>query len=229
MTSVKSIAKHLTFDSVSLSTGDRFLHRELTAIEKQIAALGDLDLRIGESDVLFFDMDDTLIDTGYANYLAYKGAIELSMKSKFHIRFSPEKRFDRQEIRRLFPALSQTKYEEIITLKNELYLYCLPQTMLNPLVAYVLNTYRKRNTVVLVTNANEGRALQTLEYHGLLDKFDFKFFKGKDGEVKFSNKFLNALMNLGISPNNVFIIENEKSERDAAQMIGIPKQNIMNL
>ena len=40
----------------------------------------DIDLRIKADSILFFDLDGTLVDTDYANFLSYKKAIEFVKK-----------------------------------------------------------------------------------------------------------------------------------------------------
>ena len=40
-------------------------------MEKAVNFLQELNQRINNGNVLFFDMDGTLIDTNFANYLSY--------------------------------------------------------------------------------------------------------------------------------------------------------------
>jgi len=53
----------------------------------------DINLNINSDTVLFFDMDGTLIDTDFANFLSYQEAIKSVIQSETEIQYVPSERF----------------------------------------------------------------------------------------------------------------------------------------
>lgn len=185
----------------------------------------DLDKIITADSILFFDMDGTLIDTDFANFLSYKKAIHSVTQNGFDLSYNPKLRFNRQILKITFPHLSQNDYERIIHEKEEYYKDYLHETKLNTKIADILIKYFQTNKTVLVTNCRKDRALMTLNHFGLADKFSNIYFrKFTDNGVKI-NKFKNAISKLGVPPNLVIAFENEEIEIIDAQKAGI---NIIN-
>lgn len=198
-------------------------------MKKRNQAIQDIELRINIDNILFFDMDGTLVDTNSANYLSYKKAIQQVIQSDIDISYNPNERFNREVLKRVIPNLTKAEYEKIIQLKNKLYMEHLPETKLNDLVADILKKYSKTNKTILVTNCRKERAFMTLEYHNLIDKFSHKFYQQKTDNGNKLNKYGNALITLKISPISVFVFESEKSEITTAIFAGIPDKNIINI
>ncbi len=164
-------------------------------------------------------MDGTLIDTDYANFLAYKKAIESVIKGHCDLNYNLKIRFNRSNLKNIVPHLSENKYEKIIQRKEEYYHVFLPKTKLIKPVVDILFKYSKTNKTVLVTNSYEKRALETLNYHGLTDKFSSVFCKQFTDSR--TNKFKNAILKLGVIPNSIIVFENEKIEIAHAKQAGI--------
>ena len=183
--------------------------------------------KIATDNILFFDMDGTLVDTNYANFLSYKKAIKLVTKSNFHIDYNPTQRFNRSLIKIAIPNLTEQELVMIISEKEKCYDDFLPKTQLNNEIAEILNRYCKTNKTVLVTNCRKDRALATLNYHGLTDKFSNLFFRQFGKEKKKINKFQNAISCLGIFPKLIIAFENEETEIEDAHIVGI--QNIITI
>jgi len=192
-------------------------------------AIQDLALKIQPNKILFFDMDGTLVDSNYANYLSYKKAIQSVMQSDPDIIYNHDQRFNRGILKNAVPNLSETEYKKITQEKERFYKDFLPETKLNKLVADILLIYSKTNKCFLVTNCRKDRALITLNYYGLNDKFNYIFYRQiNDNEISI-NKYQNAITYLNISAVSVIVFENEKSEIDAAMLAGIPIQNILSI
>src|SRR5690554_5664307 len=173
--------------------------------------------------ILFFDMDGTLIDTDLANFLSYKKAINSVIKSDHNLTYNPDKRFNRSNLNNAVPNLTESEYEKIIQEKEEYYNDFIHETKLNTEIANILFKYSKTNKTVLVTNCRKDRAMTTLKYFGLDDKFSNIFCREFDDNGNKINKFQNAILKLGVPPNFVIAFENEESEIADAQKAGIQK------
>ncbi len=164
---------------------------------------------VSAESILFFDMDGTLVNTDYANFLAYKKAIELVIKSNCNLQYNPQNRFNRKTLTEVFPYLNESDYTEIINHKEKYYPQFLSETTPNEEVIDILIKYSATHRTVLVTNCYKERAIATLSYYGLEDKFDEFVFKNKKQNL---NKYQYALSKLKIPPNLVIAFENEEKE-----------------
>lgn len=176
---------------------------------------------IRTDNVLFFDMDGTLVDTNLANFLAYKKAIESVIKTDRDLTYNPHKRFNRSVLKNTFPSLTATDFENIIQEKENYYEEFLHETTIITENVNILNKYSQTNKTVLVTNCRKDRALTTLKYFGLTDKFNNIFYREFGEQDKKINKFQNAISVLGVPPNTIIAFENEQAEIDDALETGI--------
>lgn len=189
----------------------------------------DLQLKITKDSILLFDMDGTLVDTNFANYLSYKRAIQSVKPTDTSIPFNPTERFNRSLLKRVVPNLTESEEEKIIQQKESNYKEHLSQTKLNTSVADILVEYSKTNKTVLVTNCREDRALMTLDYHNLTDKFSHLFFRQISDNGKRVNKYINAITSLNLLAQTVIVFENEKPEIEDAIFAGISINNILSI
>ncbi|RRD70050.1 HAD hydrolase-like protein [Tannerella forsythia] len=181
----------------------------------------DFDTIINPDNVLFFDMDGTLINTDYANFLSYKKAIHLVTNNGLELSYNPKVRFNRSFLKIALLGLQQSDYEEITRKKEEYYIEFLSEIKLNEVIAEVLFKYLKTNKTVLVSNCRKDRAIITLNHFGLTDKFSNIFFREFEDNDKKINKFQNAIFKLGVPPNLIIAFENEESEIVDAKKVGI--------
>lgn len=179
------------------------------------------------NNILFFDMDGTLVDTDYANYLAYHQAIELVIGRKQLAPCDNQTRFDKSALVKFYPQLNAEEYQAIIQLKGRLYEDFLSETRLNEDLAKALCQVSDKRQTVLVTNANRARAMLTLEHHGIVDYFNHLFF----GEccINAGSKYENALQSLGVDLDNVIIFENDLNEITKVINLGVNQQNIIHI
>jgi beta-phosphoglucomutase len=186
-------------------------------------------LNIRKNDILFFDMDGTLVDTDFANFLSYKKAIQSFIQTDNEIEFNPNERFNRALLKIAVPNLTETEYEKIIQKKEENYKEHLSETKLNKSVVDILIKYFKTNKTVLVTNCREDRALMILDYHNLSDKFSNIFFRNISDNGTRINKYKNAISSLSLSAQSIIVFENERPEIEDAILAGILNKNILSI
>ena len=189
----------------------------------------DLEQKIKASTNLMFDLDDTLVHTGYANFLSYSEAFRRIVHSEFAVLYNPLKRFTRETLIEEFPFLSREEIKDIVKLKDELYSSNLNKTELNHPVAEILSKYKKANKTILVTNSRKKRAVETLKHHELFKDFSSRYFKPKHQGDKNFNKYENALKALNIHPFQVVVFENDRLEIHAAVRAGVPEENIIRI
>jgi FMN phosphatase YigB (HAD superfamily) len=197
-------------------------------MEQKIDALIELDQKIKKENVLFFDLDDTLINTNYANFLSYMKAIEQITLTNINISYNPNERFNREKLIEIIPLNHTDKYDKIILLKDKFYITNLSKTTLNNDVAKILMKYYQTHKTFLISNSREERGALTLEHHDLTNKFSAKFYR-KNEKSEDSNKYKFALASLKISPDAVIVFENDELEINAAVLSGIPQNNIIKI
>lgn len=181
-------------------------------------------MKLRKQTIFFFDLDGTLINTDFANFLSYKAALLTVMgkeKFLFHLSYNPMKRFNRSLLSSLFPSLTQSDCEKIIIEKEKFYKDYLSETTTIKDNVEILLKYSSTHKTILVSNCRKDRALATLSYHGLADKFTDLFFRDTLLYKKKINKYQNAINILGVSPKDVITFENEESEIADAIHAGI--------
>jgi len=191
---------------------------------QKIINLNTVRKQIENAEYIIFDMDETLVNTMYANFMAYNIAINEILAPKKYLSFNYKERFTKQTLLAKFPNLDKSSLEEITQLKNELFKEYLNNTILNSLPIYVLNRYQGRKKLILSTNSNKQRAVETLKYHDLFDKFDYKFYKSEQ-----KDKYQKVISELKIDPSKIVIFEDKQVQIDFAIKSGIKQENIFKL
>jgi phosphoglycolate phosphatase-like HAD superfamily hydrolase len=187
-----------------------------------------IENQIGDETVIFFDLDGTLVNTDLANINAYMEAIQIATNTILDIELIPGQRFNRNLLRELMPQLTEALFAEIIAEKETRFKKHLSDTTTNSKVLVLLKTYSQTNKLVLVTNCREKRAFQTLRYHDLDGCFNHMIFRQTNNGNEHVNKYKFAINTLGISPEIIVVIENERCEIEDAISAGIPKKNVFN-
>jgi len=187
------------------------------------------NLIIGSETVLLFDMDGTLIDSDFANFLSYQQAIREIVEFDMEIKYSPNERFNRTALKKKYPNLTDAECQEIIQRKELVFETYLALTKLNLSTVEVLVKYYKTNTTVLVTNCREDRAVKILKHHNLYDKFNYLFFRKTSEGDDWINKYKNVIENLNLMAESVVVFENEIAEIKDAILAGVLICNIVNL
>lgn len=183
---------------------------------KQRLAMENITIR--PHHVLFFDLDDTLVDTNHANFLAYQSAFLLADQCDFHVTYDPSIRFNRKIFQQIFPDMEESVFRKIIQLKEKQFQST--NTHLNTQMADILRKYSKTHQTVLVTDCNENRAKAIISHHKLLEYFSDLLFGRPENNTE-ENKYQYAIRTLNIPPASIIVFENDEQNIAAAQEIGI--------
>ena len=186
-------------------------------------------IEIPSQFVILCDMDGTLIDTDYANYLSYIHAIEDVTRQKHDLQFNSRKRFNREKLKEKIPYLTDNQYNTIVSLKIDYYNKYLPETKVNTSLAEFIRKYGETNDVILVTGCREQRAVETLQYHNLLGCFSRLLCREALSESGLSNKYLSAFSLLNTSPMLSIVCENDIIDIKNATLAGVPRENIISV
>lgn len=171
--------------------------------------------------ILFFDMDGTLVDTDYANFLAYQQAILSIIKYDVCLNYNSNFRLTRNSLKLAVLSLLETECQKIIQEKEGIYHQFLSVNILYQEHVNIAVEYSKSNKIILVTNSYRVRAMEILNYFNLTKYFDEIFCRESMVENNKFNKFENAILKLGVSPKKIIVFENEESEILLAIKAGI--------
>lgn len=187
-------------------------------------------MKITPDKILFFDLDGTLIDTDYANWLAYKKAYD-EIKNKKDVttddillEFNVNERIDKLRVTNMLIHFGKKYCDDIILKKKELYNEKLKFTKKIEENVDILKRFSKTNKIILVSNCSRQRGIDTLKYHQL-DTYFYKMFFAEDKTLS-ENKYENAIQLLGISSDNIIAFEDDKNQIQDAKEVGIKEFNV---
>lgn len=136
---------------------------------------------------MVFDLDNTLVRTDAANTAAYRSAL---LRVGFDtIAYGGRIMFS--VVRMLFPEMSTSDHMNIVRFKEDAYARFLPLTKPGAALRFFRNVYANRRSfakIVLLTDAKERRARETLRAYGLETCFDELVCNGGRGD-KYANYF----------------------------------------
>lgn len=194
-----------------------------------VKSKNEMDIEIPPGFIVLCDMDGTLVDTDYANYLSYRRAIKDVTFGKHDVQFNSRERFNRETLKEQIPCLDDQQYEDIVALKAGFFCEYLRETRLNTDLADFIRKCARTNEIVLVTCCQEKRAIETLQHHNLLGCFTRSICREGLSEGERSNKYVNALYLMGANPDTVLVFENETGDIEKAIIAGVPEKNIISL
>ena len=120
----------------------------------------EIRIEILPEHTIYCDMDGTLIDTDYANYLSYINAIKDVTRQKYDIQFNSRKRLNRKLLKEKIPNLTDNQFNAIVSLKTNYYSKYLAETKVNTPLAEFIRKCVRTNDAILVTCCREKRALK---------------------------------------------------------------------
>jgi FMN phosphatase YigB (HAD superfamily) len=170
-------------------------------------------------------MDDTLIYTSYANFIAYKMALYENMG--LSLEHTPHERFTKEHLQKKFQdTLLESDFTHIISSKNSLFEACISYTMLNyPLVTLLKKYAKSDKQVILLTNSNRTRAIQLLKHYKLYHLFDKVIVNPKSHP----NKYETLKRHTPLLNQEILLFENEDKEIDNALCVGIDRDRIVKI
>ena len=198
----------------------------IQAMIREIESKNEVNIEIPLGFIVFCDMDGTLVDTDYANYLSYRQAVIEATCGKHDVEFTGE-RLNREGLKNQLPFLTATQYEVIAALKAEYFTKLLSETRLNAALANLIARCRRMNETVLVTCCRRKRAMDTLRHHNLLERFSQFIFWENLHQGESSNKYESALGITGANPETVLVFENDIADVEKALLAGVPRKNII--
>jgi len=182
-----------------------------------------IDLPLGFS--VFCDLDGTLVDTDYANYLSYRKAVLEATSGIYDIDFSNE-RLNRESLKKRLPSLTAAQLKLITSLKSEYFNGFLPVTCLNTDLADLITNYRGISPMILVTYCREIRAAEVLKHHELLECFNRLICREALLLGGSSNKYENAITLMGLNREAILVFEDDNIGIEQAIIAGVPSGNI---
>lgn len=185
-----------------------------------VAALG-----IPPGFSVFCDMDGTLVDTDYANYLSYRRAVIDATRGIHDIELTDE-RLNRESLKTRLPSLTAAQLEVITSLKTRYFTEFLSETRLNAVLANLITNHSGKNKIVLVTCGREKRAVETLKYHKMLEYFTRLICWEALPQDGSSNKYERAIRLMGVTQEAVIVFENDNTGVEQAALAGVPRSNI---
>jgi beta-phosphoglucomutase-like phosphatase (HAD superfamily) len=188
----------------------------------------EFDIEFPPGFVVFCDMDGTLVDTDYANYLSYRKAVLEATHGMHDVQRSTE-RLNRKSLKKQLPSLTDAEYEQIARLKAENFTEFLSQTRVNSSLVNSIRKYSGTNKTVLVTCCREKRALETLRHHKLLECFTRLICWEALPQGGSLNKYESALSLMGASPEAVLVFENDIADVEKAVLAGVPRRNVISV
>lgn len=161
--------------------------------------------------VFCFDIDDTLIKTNLANFLAYQKAIA-DIKN---ITISPnllQKRCDKDLLNSL--NLNTQESKKIKILKDRYFYEFLSYTAVNHILYGFMRLLQKSYDVILITNAQKIR-IESLIKHHHLNTLPAIFYN-KNG-----NKYKNCIELFSLNATSMVIFEDSDKDIQYAKEMGI--------
>lgn len=179
-----------------------------------------LKQQIIKKNLIFVDLDGTLVATDKANNLAYQQAVSEILGSSLS---TDSERITAEKIEELLGERNEI-FNRVIQRKKILYPKFLSSTWVNKTLLQYLKKAMLICPIYLVTNSEKNRVKETIAFHHLLAMFtDIFYCKGIE------NKYHYAIKQLSANPHNVLVFENDRHEIKKAILVNILQNNIYHI
>ncbi len=177
------------------------------------------------AEVIVFDLDGTLVDSDYANFLAYEDAMRHVLSKHIELDFSQSIRITRESLKELIPNIGDKQLDDIASHKDCIYHKYLSKTKANSQLIQII-ARSKDKEIVLATNSRRCRAELLLNHHGLIGEFSRKIFRDDEDQ---RDKYARLMAEITKERTPILVFENDGEAIELAIACGIGIDQIIDV
>lgn len=182
-------------------------------------------VKAGLAEVIVFDLDGTLVDSDYANFLAYEDAVTHILSKHIKLDFSQSIRITRESLKELIPNITDKQLNDISSYKERIYYKYLSKTKVNSKLIQIIAQFQGKE-FVLATDSRRCRAELLLNHHGLIGKFSRKIFRDDEDQ---RDKYARLMSVIPKERTPIFVFENDGDSIELAIACGIGRDQIIDV
>lgn len=182
-------------------------------------------VKAGLAEVIVFDLDGTLVDSDYANFLAYEDAVTHILSKHIKLDFSQSIRITRESLKELIPNITDKQLNDISSYKERIYYKYLSKTKVNSKLIQIIAQFQGKE-FVLATDSRRCRAELLLNHHGLIGKFSRKIFRDDEDQ---RDKYARLMSKIPKERTPILVFENDGDSIELAIACGIGRDQIIDV